>query len=117
MNDINWTPLETVTQLASIDELSQSVPCLIFKHSTRCPVSSLAENRLNKKWEFSQETVAPYYLDLIAYREVSNAVADAYGVTHESPQVLLIKDGRCVYAASHLEIDVDAISENLNATA
>jgi bacillithiol system protein YtxJ len=113
MNNIDWLLIEKMTTLEEVIELSHSTPCLIYKHSTRCSISSLAQNRLEKSWAFSSEELLPYFLDLITYRAISNAIAEQFGVPHESPQVLLIKDGRCVYDASHLQISAREIKEQL----
>lgn len=113
MSKINWLYLQSRSQIEEIIEHSKSVPCLIFKHSTRCSISSLAQNRLDKGWSLSENDVLPYHLDLIAHRDLSNAVAEQFGVRHESPQILLIKDGQCVYDASHLDISAGNISTQL----
>ncbi|MCG8331545.1 MAG: bacillithiol system redox-active protein YtxJ [Chitinophagales bacterium] len=113
MSKVNWFPLTSISQLSSINESSHEVPCLIFKHSTRCSISSVALNRLEKTWNISENKVVPYFLDLIAYRDVSNAVAEEYGIRHESPQMLIIKEGRAVYDASHFEISINTLSEQL----
>ena len=102
---MDWTPLTDAAQLALIDAASHTRPVLIFKHSTRCSISSAALNRLEKAWsteDDARHTV--YYLDLIRHRALSNAIADRYGVEHESPQVLVIRDGRCVHATAHFGI-------------
>ncbi|MFN3173470.1 bacillithiol system redox-active protein YtxJ [Phaeodactylibacter xiamenensis] len=115
MSKINWLQLQSRSQIEEIIEHSKSVPCLIFKHSTRCSISSLAQNRLSKGWSLADNDVLPYHLDLIAHRDLSNAVAEQFGVRHESPQVLLIKDGRCVYDASHLGISATDIASQVGA--
>lgn len=104
---MNWHSLTRPEDIDVLIDRSRVVPCLILKHSTRCPISSMAKSRLEMNWDIDAETVEPYFLDLIRYREVSNYVADSFGVTHESPQVLLIRDGECVFDASHLGIHVD----------
>lgn len=86
-------------------------PCLLFKHSTRCSISAIAKHRLEADWDLPETAVKPYFLDLIAYRRLSNQVAESFAVRHESPQVLLIHEGRCVYDASHLDISLEAIRE------
>jgi bacillithiol system protein YtxJ len=103
---INWIPLESEKQLNLIAERSNSVPCLIFKHSTTCEISAMAKHRLETKWNFGTQEVEPYYLDLLKYRPVSREIAEKFEVHHESPQVLLIHNGECVYDASHLDISV-----------
>jgi bacillithiol system protein YtxJ len=113
MANIKWLQLTDSNQLEEIKALSADVPCIIFKHSTRCSISSLAQNRLESKWSFEDNTVLPYFLDLIAYRELSNGIAETFGVRHESPQLLLIQDGQCTYEASHLDISVRELSAAL----
>ncbi|MEQ8705841.1 MAG: bacillithiol system redox-active protein YtxJ [Phaeodactylibacter sp.] len=115
MSNINWLQLQSRSQIEEIIEHSKSVPCLIFKHSTRCSISSLAQNRLGKGWALGDNEILPYHLDLITNRDLSNAVAEQFGIRHESPQVLLIKDGRCVYDASHLQISARSIADQVGA--
>ncbi len=102
---MNWNQLTDQAQLTEIREESYNQPVLIFKHSTRCSISSTALNRLERNWK--QEEVGslkPYYLDLIANRPISNEVAEKFGVEHQSPQILVIQNGDCVYSATHFEI-------------
>lgn len=106
---IQWIPLCNMGQLEDIVKQSNSVPCLVFKHSTRCNISSMAKSRLEKNWDFSADDIKPYYLDLIAFRDVSNAITEKFGIFHESPQALLIRNGECVYDASHLDISVQEL--------
>ncbi|MCO6479239.1 MAG: bacillithiol system redox-active protein YtxJ [Phaeodactylibacter sp.] len=101
--------MTATSQIREIVEHSKSTPCIIYKHSTRCSLSSLARRRLEKGWQFDERAVLPYFLDLIAYRDVSNLVAEHFGVAHQSPQLLLIREGRCVYHASHLDIDARSL--------
>ena len=110
---VSWKQLdsEEAVELLSIE--SETRPCLIFKHSTRCNISSIAQYRLNDDWDFAPDALEGYYLDLISYRDVSSAVADQFSVYHESPQVLLIRNGECFYDASHLDIAVDDIKSAL----
>jgi bacillithiol system protein YtxJ len=112
---MNWIPLTKEEQIAELMEQSKQVPCLVFKHSTRCSISSIAKHRLEDDWSFSPEEMAPYYLDLISYRTLSSKIAEDFQVHHESPQVLLIVDGECVYDASHLDISVAELKEVLPA--
>jgi bacillithiol system protein YtxJ len=103
---ITWKNLDNLKQLDTIVERSKTVPCLLFKHSTTCEISAIAKKRLEQKWDFSTAEIEPYYLDLKVFRAISNEIAEKFGVYHESPQVLLIRDGECVYDASHLDISV-----------
>lgn len=108
---INWIPLVSAEQLPAIVERSGQIPCIIFKHSISCSISSLAKYRLENQWDIPNEQLEVYFLDLIRYREVSRLVAEHFGIRHESPQVLLIRDGRCVYDSSHLDISIGNIKE------
>ena len=110
---MNWIPLSNPNQLADIVLRSNKVPCLIFKHSTRCNISSLAKYRLEDDWKFSMEEIEPYYLDLLQYKDISNTISEQFQVWHESPQILLIVNGECIYDASHLDITVAELQESL----
>ncbi|MCH7397818.1 bacillithiol system redox-active protein YtxJ [Belliella sp. DSM 107340] len=101
----NWLTIENAAQLEAIKEQSMQKPVLIFKHSTSCSISGMAWNRLQRNWkEEDLEKVTPYYLDLLSYRAISNQIAEDFGVYHESPQVILIKNGKAVYDNSHMGI-------------
>lgn len=100
--------LDKLSQLEEIDELSKSKLQIIFKHSTRCSVSSMAKRGLDG--ELRQASSTPfdiYYLDLISYRDISNAIATRYGVQHESPQILAIKNGKSIFDASHGDVGLE----------
>ncbi|MCU0422003.1 MAG: bacillithiol system redox-active protein YtxJ [Bacteroidia bacterium] len=105
---MNWIPFQDIDQLTDIDVLSHTEPILIFKHSTRCSISSTGLSRLEKQWT-SDNQMKAYFVDLLAYRMISNAIADHYGITHQSPQALVIKNGKCVYHESHLSIAYEEI--------
>ena len=111
---MNWTELNSEQQIEEIKKESKSQPVLIFKHSTRCSISSTALNRLERNWKGDE--VAPmktYYLDLLSHRNISSSVAESFDVEHESPQVLILKDGNPVYVRSHLAIAYDEIQQLL----
>jgi bacillithiol system protein YtxJ len=113
---INWKSLTQANQIQEIIEESKTAPVVIFKHSTACTISSTAKNRLERQWQDAGlHSVKPYYLDLLAYRPVSNLVAKAFEIEHQSPQLLLIKDGVCQYDASHLGINLNEVKRNLAA--
>jgi bacillithiol system protein YtxJ len=102
---MNWNNLSDIKQLDEIITISSDKPVLIFKHSTRCSISSTALDRIERSWKDEEvKKTAPYYLDLIQFRTISGAIESTFGVEHQSPQVLLIKNGRCVYHASHYDI-------------
>lgn len=102
---MNWNKLDQAEQIQEIKALSNEKPVLIFKHSTRCSISSMSLDRLLRKWKDSDsEQVTPYFLDLISRRDLSELVAKEFRVPHESPQVLLIKNGDVIYDNSHFGI-------------
>ncbi len=107
---MNWIPLLNEEQLEDIKKNSSHTPQVIFKHSTRCAVSSMARNRLDKNE--SPAGIDFYFLDIINHRNISNRVAHDFHVRHESPQVLIIQNGTCVYNESHSSIDMDDIKIN-----
>ncbi|MCH5686393.1 bacillithiol system redox-active protein YtxJ [Niabella sp. W65] len=106
---MSWITLNSEEQLEVINQKSFEKPQLIFKHSTRCSISSVIKNRLYKN--ALPDGIDFYYLDLIANRPVSNKIADQYGIAHESPQILLIKDGKCIFDESHSAIYMEDIIE------
>ncbi len=108
---MNWIELTAPQQLTTIKEHSKQKPQVIFKHSTRCSISSVAKNRLEKSTV--TDGVDFYFLDLIKYRDISNQIATDFSVYHESPQILLIKNGECLYDESHSGISMDEISEQV----
>jgi bacillithiol system protein YtxJ len=106
---MNWVPLTDEAGIDNIVQQSKSKPQVIFKHSTRCSISSMALGRIERSAQ--PDGMDFYFLDLIKYRDISNKIAEQFSVYHESPQVLLIKNGACVYAESHSGIDMDEIIE------
>jgi bacillithiol system protein YtxJ len=111
-NNINWIPLTDLGQLNEIIELSNEKPVAIFKHSTRCSVSRMALKQFENEFN-SADSVEAYFLDLIAYRDVSNEIATRFQVVHQSPQLVLIKEGKSVYNASHSDIDAQELKSKI----
>ena len=103
---MHWIPLTDSSELDTAIALSHSKPIAIYKHSTRCSVSVMVKRGLERDWTASEEELPIYYLDLLAYRPISTAIAERFGIRHESPQLILIKNGKAVYHASHSEIDI-----------
>jgi len=106
---MNWINLTQEEQLQQIKVNSKNKPQVIFKHSTRCSISSMAKNRLEKSTQ--PDEIDFYFLDLIKYRPISNKIAEIFKIYHESPQILLIKNDECVYDESHSGIDMSEIIE------
>lgn len=109
---LNWKELDTLEMVHQIKHASEDTDILIFKHSTTCSISQMAKLRLESQWD-DQLDLVPYYLDVKKYREISNEVADVFSVHHESPQVLLVRNGECLYDASHFDISVKELKETL----
>ena len=107
---MDWKRLEHLSQIEDLKQESSQMPVLIFKHSTRCSISSMVLNRLKRNWKPEDtEKISPYFLDLISYREISNAIAEEFDVYHESPQVIILKDGQAAYDTSHSGINYQDI--------
>jgi len=110
---MHWIHLTDEEQLKQIVSKSQIRPQVIFKHSTRCSISAVALQRLQKTTQPSD--IDFYFLDLLQYRQLSTQVAERFKVHHESPQVLVIRDGACVYEESHLGISMNEIVSQAHA--
>jgi bacillithiol system protein YtxJ len=103
---VGWRRLTDLGQLNELIELSHQQPVLIFKHSTRCSISRFALKNFENEYAFTAEELQPYFLDLLEHRSISNEIATRFEVMHQSPQILLIKEGKCVYDESHDGIEV-----------
>jgi bacillithiol system protein YtxJ len=103
-NPFPWKPLTSAFQLDEIAELSKTKPILIFKHSIRCGISRMVLSRFEERYADNPEELMFYYLDLLSFREISDEVAARFQVMHQSPQLLVIKNGTCVVHGSHYEI-------------
>lgn len=108
---MNWKHLILEVTLDSIVEDSYSKPQLLFKHSTRCSISSMAKFRLEREWNLAG--VDAWYLDLIAFRSISTMIESRFNIRHESPQAILISNGEVAYHASHSGISVGDIAKAL----
>ena len=109
---MDFINLTQIAQLDQINEQSKNKAQVLFKHSTRCSVSSFAKRIL--VGEFSDELADKFdihYLDLISHRDVSNAIADKYKVEHASPQMLVIINGSCVYNSSHSDVSLEKAAQ------
>jgi len=109
---VNWIPLTFLGQLDEIVAFSNEKPAVIFKHSTRCSVSRFALKQFENEFDL-EDKVDAYFLDLLEYRDISNEIASRFGVYHQSPQLLLIKEGKSVYDVSHSDIDAGELKGKL----
>lgn len=103
---LNWIPLTDLGQLNEIIELSNTKAVAIFKHSTRCSISRMALKQFENEFVLDDK-ITLYFLDLLNYRAVSNEIASRFGVEHQSPQLIVIKNGKVVHDASHSDIDAN----------
>ncbi len=105
----NWETLSTEDQIDSIISESHKRPQIIFKHSTRCSISSRAYQRLDSIGPKVNDKADIYYLDVIASRPISNSVAARFKIPHESPQLLIISDEQVILHKSHGAIQEEVI--------
>lgn len=111
-SNVNWTELTDVAQLLEVTAISNEKPVVIFKHSTRCSISRMALKQFEREYDLN-ESVDAYFLDLIAHRDISNEIASRFNVYHESPQLILIRNGKAIYDVSHSDIDAVALKEKI----
>lgn len=108
-NEIGWINLTSPEQIKAIIEDSRFKPVLIFKHSTSCGISAMAKHTLEQDWSFEEQDLDMYYLDLLSYRRISNKVAEVFEVVHQSPQIILVRNGRAVFNTSHHNITMESL--------
>lgn len=105
---MKWKDLNSLNDLDKAIKDSYNKPVALFKHSTRCSVSLMAKKSVERFWDLD---IDAYYLDLLAHRDISNKIAEALDVHHQSPQMILVKDGQVLYHASHESINIDKMAE------
>ena len=110
---LNWKSLTEVSQLNDIEAASQTKPVVIFKHSTRCGISRMVFNQFEANADFDDNAVELYYLDLLSYRGISDQIAERFQVVHQSPQMLVIKNGQIVHHSSHSAVVPSTINQIL----
>ena len=108
--NMQWNHLEDIKELNKIAEDSFDLPVVIFKHSTRCSISRMALKQFEHEFDLPH-LLKPYLLDLLEHRDISNEIASRFGVLHQSPQIILIKDGKAIFDASHEFINVHDLKE------
>ncbi len=111
-SNVQWNNLENIAQLDTIINQSQEKPVVIFKHSTRCSISRMALKQFEREYNL-ENRVDAYFLDLLNHRDISNEIANRFGVYHQSPQMIVVKDGKSVLDASHSDIDVESLKKFL----
>jgi bacillithiol system protein YtxJ len=111
LTGIQWEPLESVDQLDNIINNSTIKPKVIFKHSTRCGISRMVLNQFEKGFEKNEDDVTYYFLDLLNFRDVSNAVAEKLNVVHQSPQLIILYNKEILHIESHQGIDIKKVQD------
>lgn len=106
---LNWKELNQISKLDEIIAHSTSKPSIIFKHSTRCSNSRMSLKQFEQEFAL-QDKIDIWLLDLLNHREISSEIAARFQVRHESPQLLFIKNGICIYHASHHLIEAEQLT-------
>ncbi len=104
-----WVSIESVSQLDEILQNTGELPIVLFKHSTRCSISTMVLNNFEQNWSLSEEACTLYYIDLLKFRDVSNRIEELTGIMHQSPQVIVIAEKEIIYDATHSSIDAKRI--------
>jgi bacillithiol system protein YtxJ len=105
----DWINIDSKDLVDQAIESSKEKPVAFFKHSTRCGISVQVKTQLEEKWDLDQSELAFYYLDLLQERQISNYIAEQTNVIHQSPQLIIVKDGKVVYNNSHFSIKYEAV--------
>ena len=109
----NWKHITTNEDVNEIIKQSNVFPQIIFKDSISCGISAHAKSRLTEGFDIIKDKADFNYLDLLAYRSVSNYIASHLQIMHQSPQILILKDGQVIYTVTHHAIDADTILKHL----
>lgn len=108
---IAWRLLRKQEELLEINALSTKTPCAIFKYSPACSICKFAKIRLESDWDFKETELIAYLIDSSVHKELAQQIADTFQNPHESPQILLIRDGICTYDAAGFDITVEELRE------
>jgi bacillithiol system protein YtxJ len=109
--DMKYFELDKMEQFDKIDEISKTKPVVLFKHSTRCSISRMALKQFDAAFNYPEEKIDWYLLDLLNHRDLSNEIAHRYNVTHQSPQILVIQNGKAVFNVSHDSISAEDLKQ------
>jgi len=102
---MNWKHLTSIDDLDSAIVSSENRTVVLFKHSTRCSISRMALKMFESDWDESLAEVDAHFLDLLEHRDISAAIAEKLGVSHQSPQMIVLQAGRSVHHSNHSSID------------
>ncbi|MBZ9778341.1 bacillithiol system redox-active protein YtxJ [Psychroflexus sp. CAK8W] len=113
-SNFTWRTLEDITQLDAVEKLSEEKLVVIFKHSVTCGISNMVWHQFQNEIDFNNDDIEMLYLDLLAHRDVSNEITRRFQVLHQSPQILVIRDGEVLHHASHSAIRLSDIKHFLS---
>jgi len=108
---VSWIEIKQMEMLDEIVEDSKHQPVAILKHSTSCGISRMVLRQFESTYNINPEDMKLYFLDLLSHRDISNKIASRFNVPHQSPQLIVLKDGRVIYDASHSEISAEKLNE------
>lgn len=108
---VAWNYLESMEDLDAAEELSNEKIVVLFKHSTRCSISRFVLKQFENTFDISEDKMQLYFLDLIEYRPISSEIAERFEVTHQSPQMIVLKNGKAVFNSSHESIDANDLAQ------
>ncbi|MEC8611125.1 MAG: bacillithiol system redox-active protein YtxJ [Bacteroidota bacterium] len=100
---MTWKSISTSDHLDLVMSVSSRMPVFVFKHSTRCSISQMVLSRFERENKLTDGQF--YLLDLLSYRPLSDQISSIFGVQHESPQLLIINDEKCIAHASHYAVN------------
>ena len=109
--DVKYFQLDKMEQFDEIDEISATKSIVIFKHSTRCSISRMALKQFDAEFNYPEEKIVWYLLDLLHHRDLSNEIASRYNVVHQSPQIVVIRNGKAVFNESHDSISAEDLKQ------
>jgi bacillithiol system protein YtxJ len=109
--DVKYFQLDKMEQFDEIDEISKTKPVVLFKHSTRCSISRMALKQFDAEFNYPEEKIVWYLLDLLHHRDLSNEIASRYNVVHQSPQIVVIRNGKAVFNESHDSISAEDLKQ------
>lgn len=111
---LNWKILDDKMQIDHAIEASNQKPVVIFKHSTRCGISRMVLNQFQNNADFDENRVLLLYLDLLAHRDISDEISNRFGILHQSPQLIILRNEEVVHHSSHSAIVPSAVEQVLD---
>jgi len=109
----DWKILSSISDLDQAEKESHDKRVVLFKHSVTCGISARAKHRLESGYDIDPDKTPLYYLDLKSNRDISNEIADRFGIIHQSPQMIILENGRAIFDTSHHSVSLDELKQNL----